>query len=398
MMYDFLSAAEAIARHISRRAIYQKDDGVQWLSSMGEVPASQPRRIGYDLYGGTAGIILFLAALDYVRATNEYRNLVLVTARSIGKRLAQFAQQDNRRDPPDIGIGGFVGLGGLLYLFVRLTEWLSEPELMGEVERVLQFFTPTRISSDKSFDIIGGSAGAILALLALDSIEVRQQKTTRQALSTAYHCARHIVEHVSYVGDAKPRTSSPYWSPLAGFSHGAAGISLALLRFYAVTRQEDVLPTAIQALQFERSLYSAAENNWRDLRYRDHFMNSWCHGAPGIGLARLAIRNVLDDRTIEYEIQAAMSKTAARDLTDLDNLCCGNIGRAEVLLYAWLRTADCLLFDRAHDIALSVAKNLHDSLRSKCSDPTLMRGLAGIGFAFLHITAPTSLPSILLLE
>lgn len=44
--------------------------------------------------------------------------------------------------------------------------------------------------------------------------------------------------------------------------------------------------------EYENSLYSEEKENWLDLRSPEgeqKVMNAWCHGAPGILLARLEI-------------------------------------------------------------------------------------------------------------
>jgi lantibiotic modifying enzyme len=78
--------------------------------------------------------------------------------------------------------------------------------------------------------------------------------------------------------------------PLAGLSHGAAGIAWALLALFARTGEERFRTAARGGIAFERSVFSTEAGNWRDLRDPEHarFPTAWCHGAPGIGLARLA--------------------------------------------------------------------------------------------------------------
>ena len=76
------------------------------------------------------------------------------------------------------------------------------------------------------------------------------------------------------------------------------GIAWPLLRLAAETGGRRYRETALQALEYERSLYRPDKHNWPDLREgatlegaaEPHFMWAWCHGAPGIGLGRLAGR------------------------------------------------------------------------------------------------------------
>ena len=63
-------------------------------------------------------------------------------------------------------------------------------------------------------------------------------------------------------------------------------------------------------------------------------MLSWCHGAPGIALARLClIGTPLFDATAERDLRRALETTAASRLPE-DSLCCGRFGQAAILRLA----------------------------------------------------------------
>ena len=111
--------------------------------------------------------------------------------------------------------------------------------------------------------------------------------------------------------------------PLAGFAHGAAGIAWALLELAAVTGEERFRVAARQAIDYERSLYSPEAENWPDLRQleisgadtepdSDRFMTAWCHGAVGIGLARLRALQHLNDPKLDDEVRIALRTTLER--------------------------------------------------------------------------------------
>ena len=66
---------------------------------------------------------------------------------------------------------------------------------------------------------------------------------------------------------------------------------------------------AERALAYERSLYDPAMGNWPDLRETagapapvgSAFATFWCHGAPGIALARLRANELAPDDTLRDE-------------------------------------------------------------------------------------------------
>ena len=64
-------------------------------------------------------------------------------------------------------LGGATGLGSQLYGLVRIAELLDDDELLDCARRIVDWFLPQRISRDNSFDVIDGTAGGILGLLAV---------------------------------------------------------------------------------------------------------------------------------------------------------------------------------------------------------------------------------------
>ena len=117
-------------------------------------------------------------------------------------------------------------------------------------------------------------------------------------------------------------------------------------------------------------------------------MVSWCHGAPGIALSRLA------DLDSDHRLSHALETTAAFS-GEKDYLCCGNMGRADILLSAGMG-------EKAREKAAAVLRQkenagnymliAHNS--QQVFVPGFFRGVAGIGYAFLRIVQP-GLPSIL---
>ena len=107
---------------------------------------------------------------------------------------------------------------------------------------------------------------------------------------------------------------------LLGLAHGASGIALALAELGAATGRSDFLAAAKEAVVYERAYFRPAEGNWPDLRSfvqvgptgEAPSMLAWCHGAPGIGLARLALIPLLpDEPAIREEAETAVRTTAA---------------------------------------------------------------------------------------
>ena len=78
--------------------------------------------------------------------------------------------------------------------------------------------------------------------------------------------------------------------PLAGLSHGASGIGLALIETGVALGDDTLVDAGAAGFAYEEAVFDAATGNWPDFRPASPpgpGMASWCHGAPGIGPARL---------------------------------------------------------------------------------------------------------------
>jgi lantibiotic modifying enzyme len=276
-----------------------------------------------------------------------------------------------------------------------------------EAEEIVKLL-PTSIAQEKIFDVVGGSAGCIAALCSLYAVA-----PSDAILTCAGLCGDHLL------ACARPMAKGIGWSlkddepPLAGFSHGTAGIALNLLRLFKLTQEQRFQQGARAAIDYERSLFSSKAQNWPDLRSDsaststtqadNTYMTAWCHGAAGIGLARLGGLDILDTPEIRKEITIAI-QTTLRDGFGLNHsLCHGDLGNMDVLLTA------------AHVLKKAEYKQAIDRLSAMLLDsidrqgwitgvplsvetPGLMVGLSGIGYGLLRLAAPEQVPSVLLGE
>jgi lantibiotic modifying enzyme len=292
-------------------------------------------------------------------------------------------------------------LGSLVYTLTSISRFLQEPQLLKDAQVTADLITDEALAGDRALDVSAGSAGALLGLLAL--YDLQHDPTI---LDRAIACGQHLLES---------RTASPSglraWPTLSdrlltGFSHGAAGIAYALLRLFAATRDEIYREAAAEGIAYEDSMFIPERANWLDLRAEAQpaFMNSWCHGAPGIGLARVGGLPWLDTGRIREDITVAMQTTRRVGLGGQDHLCCGNLGRVECLLTA----AEALVMPEWAEIALARAYQVAGQARepesyflfpnglSKVDSPSFFRGTAGIGYTLLRLAHPGKLPCALL--
>ncbi len=393
-----------IAETLQRHALHL-EHGVTWIQReyderLGHI---QLQPLGYDLYSGVGGIALFFAALSMCdEADSRWADLVLAALQPLRHSLHHAPAM---LDPRDLSIGGASGLGSLVYALVRVGEFLGETALFDEALCVADRITPESIARDVAFDVISGAAGAILGLLALhDTVP-----EARPVLDKAVLCGQHLLD--SRVASGAGIRAWPTLGDrmLTGFSHGAAGIAYALLRLYAVTARPAFRDVAEEAIAYEHSVFNQDVGNWPDFRDAgsdtESFMVSWCHGAPGIGLARRGGLSMLDTPQVRADIDVAVKTTRAFGARGVDHLCCGTLGRAEFLLEASERLARPELQETAFGWVAEMLTRADStggytlSLSAAVPQwlaPGFFQGLAGLGYTLLRLTCEQALPLVLL--
>jgi type 2 lantibiotic biosynthesis protein LanM len=360
------------------------------------------RQLSVNLYDGACGIGVFLAALAQVTGKAAYRDLALeawvpvATSLNGDQAAAQYS-----------GIGGCSGLGGIVYGSLLIGRMLHEDSCIEWACQAASRIDEESIGRDREFDVASGSAGAILGILAL-----YQHLGEPSLLQRAMACGDRLLaaqRPAKRGGAAWPGRDG---TPLAGFAHGAAGIAYALTRLYEISRAPAYLTAAQAACVFERGVFLEKARNWPVLaaRRRDGgplLMVAWCHGASGIGLARLAGSVVLQDDETRREIQAALATTIESLPGPADHLCCGSAGRIELLLTAGLLMKDPALIRTACETAFAVVRRKQQGggfdlektdYGRLLFDPGLFRGISGIGYTLLRLARPEALPSVLAFE
>jgi len=198
---------------------------------------------------------------------------------------------------------------------------------------------------------------------------------------------------------------------LTGFSHGAAGISWALLELFRATGEERFRQGAEQGFRYERSCFSAQHGNWPDFQLSKgkilECSTAWCHGAPGIGISRLRAWQILKEGLYREESEIALGTTMAalRDTSQGNySLCHGHAGNAEVLLYASQVIEGPDYRAAAERVAMEGIERYEDERipwpcgsPDEAETPDLMLGLAGIGYFYLRLCDAVDNPSMLIL-
>jgi lantibiotic modifying enzyme len=403
LQYDWLTEARRVGEYLRDRICPDANGFPAWLKPSGpEGAQGAPLTLGPYLYTGSTGVSLFLAALGHRLRDDGLSDLVRRSLVPLRRRLKALTTSPDTSGKVALKLGGLVGAGALLYSFVRIGMWLDEPALLEEANSLVTLITPERIENDVYLDLMYGSAGAILGLLVLNREAAALWPGKTRALERAVACGEHLLRRrVAVPGEPRawPYRGGP---PRCGLAHGAAGISYALALLADHTGRDDFRQAAREGLDFERRLYDPEERNWRPSPDQAApTLAAWCNGAPGIALSRLRLASTsVADGEIETDLAQALAKTRGIEESPIDFLCCGNMGRAEILLDAARSLGRADLLARAQEVAAGVAgRTPFRGARPSDPDykPSFFRGAAGIGYGFLRL-ADLSFPSVLILE
>jgi type 2 lantibiotic biosynthesis protein LanM len=405
---QFLDAARAIADRLEAMAL-RDEASVNWigLTLVGERNWTLLPLVD-NLYDGTLGVALFLAYAGDILGEGRYTALAktaLNNARLRFEKLKDEIESDGDKDAfKGLSVGGYGGLGSLLYVLAHAGSLWEDPALLSAAESYVEVL-PRFVERDETLDVINGSAGCILNLLALYGVTA-----SGRALEVAKACGERILSRAEEVGGGVAWSSPPEGqAPLAGFSHGAAGIACALLKLAEATGESRYAEVAFRAFEYERGLFSPEEGNWPDLRVdaltaegTPSYMAAWCHGAPGIGLSRIQALPHEAAGPLVDEIRAAVAATLRASFDVNHSLCHGALGNAEFLYEAGRALNDSELTERAELMAASLLDSVVSGgpvcgTPDGTETPGLLTGLAGIGYGLLRAAEPGRVPSVLVL-
>lgn len=389
---EFIKAALKLGNRLVEQALVE-DDKVNWVGlALVNDKTWSIQACGLDLYSGMPGITLFMAFLGHLSGDPR----VTALAR---QALATIRYETGQLKKIELGLGAFEGWGGLIYLYTQLGALWDEPDLYREAAGIAARLGVV-VEKDEVFDIIAGSAGAILALLALYRVYPQPE-----ILDTAVLAGQHLVDRaVAKPGGVAWPNSQNKEVFLTGFSHGTAGIAYSLLKLGEASGEAKFRETALAAVGYERNLFSEEHQNWPDLRETGHpeYIVMWCHGAPGITLGRLAAVPLLDDEATRQEIKAGLDTTLKQGFGYNHSLCHGDLGNLEPLLQASRVFPDEDYSASLNSFSGAVLENIRkegpkSGIPFGVESPGLMSGLAGIGYGLLRLAAPDTVPPVLIL-
>jgi lantibiotic modifying enzyme len=361
-----------------------------------------------DLDSGSLGTALFLASLPDFEDDPSMRQAGSRLLERCERFWSSWARARKKRSA--LAWGGLLGAGSAIYGLAWLGS-LREEEGPGQLaEELAAVVLGLPIEEDVQLDLLGGSAGLLLAALALDEL-----RPGGKAAELARRCGEHLLARQIRFGEgaAWPNRSG---LALAGWAHGASGIARALSALAASEAANgrdggSYARAAAAAIDYEDSFFDEVQANWPvlgrggDGSVQRGWMNAWCHGAPGIVLSRSHVAGGRPGSGTG--LAAALARVAEPQLSAVDHLCCGNLGRAAVLAHVAARQGLPDWGRRARELTLEVLARvqargffaLQDGrLAGRAVAPGFLKGLAGIGYHLLKSGGLAFLPEVMALE
>ncbi len=344
--------------------------------------------VGIDLYDGLAGIALFLIA--YAKQTNDKQ--ALQVGDQVLNELDRRVQVSSSFQP----VGAFTGLSGIVYVYAHIAHLVPEKsaELRAKSDTLLSLIE-AKLRVDPACDLMSGRAGVMLCLLAAYNVW-----SIRNYLDLAVECGKDLV---GWLGQPPYReTPRLRIANQRGMSHGYAGIAMALATIGATAGEKPLTQAALELTRLESSLI--ASGDWTDPGDEHHAKQAtWCHGAPGIALARLVTLGHTLDPWVEQEARSALAKCLEAPVLDSESLCHGSLGNLDTLIHAAATFPGELLWSdevrrRVSELRLTLEhRGLRCARPNYVNVPGLMTGLSGIGYGVLRLASPEVFPSVLAL-
>ncbi len=333
---------------------------------------------GMDLYDGIPGIAAAFAAVIAAGGSREFDGLF--------DRLTDelFCYTERRLESKQTAGSGrtgmFVGEGSVVYAYLllyRLTGRRKYLDYAGRHARIVQ----DAGEQDTSYDLLSGNAGWIVVLLKL-----YQETKEDSYLSYAVRIGELLWEKRTVMETGCGWLCASEKAPLAGMAHGNSGAVLAYARLMKYTKAPEYADRLRQILEYEDSLYSEEEKNWKDLRSRENqgrHTNAWCHGGSGILLSRLSLLELeefQDDKRVARDIERGTACLTRWREDSSVCLCHGLAGKYMILREA----AEALDRDELRKESTEIRKRILELDRVPVQEyysASLMAGISGVALA-----------------
>ena len=347
--------------------------------------------IGQGFANGIEGIVVFASALNaFGRGSKKQTEIISETATEYIEKVLDICEREEVIPDGIKNKGLTSGLAGMIKM-LELTKKFT-PTLFDEnyLERIVHILNRTDIEKEDNPDAYGGLAGLIISLCSISNdydIKEYVQKAANRIIELKTIEDKDLLLWKT-VG--KERVVS-------GYAHGMAGIGIALLKAYSLTKEERFFKAAEDAFLFEHRNYSERIFNWPDLRKTsvpDSTLNGICTGAPGIGLA-MQIAEKFDIPYTKEDKILAIEAVRKKGLMNRDTLCCGNCSVIEFLISSGLKEEALTFLGKMKKKQEIKEEYTYIPINIKnYFVPTLFYGASGLGYTLLRAVDSDYVPSL----
>ncbi|QQQ00666.1 type 2 lanthipeptide synthetase LanM family protein [Lysobacter enzymogenes] len=393
-------AAEATAR-LLRLAVRGDDGSTVWITPEISRQGWLVQPVRPDLYFGLGGIALALAG--YLHEVGHGRADPVEGLEAAMEGAVSTLRTMQALETPDT-VGAFTGHASQVWTWLSLHDLLRRPELLDDALACARALEARGFEDDDYLDVIDGSAGAIVPLLAL-----AEASGDARWRALAVRAAQRL-EATAIVDEAGARWAGVESAvPSNGFSHGATGVAWALSRLVLAGAGDAAQRARWSALAdaafgFQESYYEEAAGDWRDARESDGGRHSptWCHGSVGIGLCACDLYARTGEarhlRTMRRAVASARGQWGSSH-----TLCHGDMSLHELFARAAELDPQGCGGDPDESAAQIVSaieehRGMVGGLTRAAFTPGLMTGLAGAIHGLNRLHPGSTLASPLLLE
>lgn len=388
-----LGRASEIADALLAAAEKQNDQSITWHRGFNVNRSPSPDA---GIYNGRVGEGLFFAALGSATGNSRYQDAARASVAGLRHVFANSSAVASMAREYGLGL---IGIGSHLYALETIGRLLEDTEIRACARRGVDGLTSELIWGDQQLELFWGASGLLLGLLAV------ADASHDRALTLAAQCGMKLVADRTVDDETGLRAWMSYHGkPASGFAHGASGIALPLIELHRRAPDPGLLDAVIEAFSFERTLRDPRTGDWFDIKGTKDWQCAWCHGAPGIGFARVAAVHSLGSSTpseIIDDLFVILQRVTAYPGDIHENLCCGAFGRADFLLEAGIRLENKALIGHSHRLVAEVLRRRSGAEFSIPGDreahlmPGMWQGLAGIGYQLVRMTDPHRFGSVL---
>ncbi len=334
---------------------------------------------GIYLYEGIGGIAAFLALAARECSSERYRRIYELSVGKLFNYTEETMAGMQKREPGHTG--AFVGEGSIVSVYLLLHDITGKEQFLAWAGRHAEI-VESEWEAETSMDCLSGLSGAAAVFTKLF-----RAIGEKRYLETAVRMGERIWESCDAMEAGRGWRLLEGAEPLAGMAHGNSGLILAFGHLLELTGDMRYAGRIEKLLAYENSLYE--NGNWKDLRHPEGVRlcnNAWCHGAAGILLSRLRLKQCgFPDGSGTVKRDIGRCKQIFLEEMEPEELClCHGLTGNYLALGEYLRSEADSELEREHrNLEERILRRLERgevSAREKYN-PALMTGISGVGTA-----------------